>query len=940
MVDQTIGVARIGVEVDASKAEAGTNKARQAVRSLGTEVENSSTKQVQATRRQEAALERQIATLGLSRDQVIRWRIAQQASGEQADKLTAALDRQIAKMRTAGTTTGQYNNAMRMLPAQYTDIVTQIAGGQNLGLILLQQGGQIRDSFGSIGQTIKGVGASLMTFINPLTIVGGAIAGLGYAAYQGADELTDLNAALISSGNAAGISSQAMVDLSATLDDLGGVTRGKAVDALVAVASTGSFTAEQMEIAAQAALEWNVATGAAVDDTVKQFTKLADDPVKAMIELNTQMGYLTEEQVQVVRNLVAQGQHTEAATEAIRLHAQMLSERSGKMVENLGLMERGWRSVKGAILDAVDALKSVGRAQTTDESLAQLREMMKSMERTKSLGVQNAAAMKQWQASYDALAAKAAALEKAQKAASATSPTGSVEARRALEANNKFQDQLNAAKGTQLDLEGKILKMRQEATKAGVTDAKAIAEMEKVLRDQDAREKAKKAANASGGDGGLGNSRLAAVRAEGQAEKASRDASTRELQATYSAREISANDYYARMRQLLEEGTKAEEANIRKQIAVLQEQTGKRVQSGVVAQQIAALESQLAKAREEGASRLKVLDTQENAAREKRENALRSYREALTASTDALRAQMDTMVARVGMGDQEYEIQSKINDVYAEQARRLRDIAAAEREGLEKQDADAQRESLRTEVDARVKAIEDGYTALSAAQADWGNGFSAAFANYANTAMDYAGQIQSALGSAFQGAEDAIIQFTRTGKMEFADLARSIMEDLTRIAIKKAIVGLVNMFTGGGGYTGTAQSLNSEGSFGYFADGGFTGAGGKYDPKGVVHANEVVWSAEDVARAGGVQTVEAMRKGKKGYSSGGSPGMTPSSTAGGPDIQINLIGLDKAPSRTEQREENGGTTMDLIWEEADARAAEGVANGTSMLAMALRNNKK
>lgn len=940
MVDQTIGVARIGVEVDASKAEAGTNKAKQAVRSLGTEVENSSTKQVQATRRQEAALERQIATLGLSRDQVIRWRIAQQASGEQADKLTAALDRQIAKMRAAGTTSGQYNNAMRMLPAQYTDIVTQIAGGQNLGLILLQQGGQIRDSFGSIGQTIKGVGASLTMFINPITLAAGALGALGVAAYQGADELTTLNAALISSGNAAGLTGDAVADLAGSLDAMEGVTRGKAVDALAAVAATGSFTADQMRMAAEAALEWNVATGAAVDDTVRQFTKLADDPVKAMIELNNQMGYLTEEQLEVVRNLVSQGQHTEAATEAIRLHAEMLSARSKEMTQNIGSLERSWRSVKGAILEVWDAMKSVGRENTLGDQIKMLESNLEGLKAGTGLYKEVAESQRTRMAAE--WAAKIADLKKQQAAALQGGQTGagSQESRRALEANNKFQEQLNSAKGQQLDLEGKILKMRQEATKAGVTDAKAIAEMEKVLRDQDAREKAKKAANASGGDGGLGNSRLAAVRAEGQAEKAARDASTRELQATYSAREISANDYYARMRQLSEEGTKAEEANIRKQIAVLQEQTGKRVQSGVVAQQIAALESQLAKAREEGASRLKVLDTQENAAREKRENALRSYREALTASTDALRAQMDTMVARVGMGDQEYEIQSKINDVYAEQARRLRDIAAAEREGLEKQDADAQRESLRTEVDARVKAIEDGYTALSAAQADWGNGFSAAFANYANTAMDYAGQIQSALGSAFQGAEDAIIQFTRTGKMEFADLARSIMEDLTRIAIKKAIVGMVNMFTGGGGYTGTAQSLNSEGSFGYFADGGFTGAGGKYDPKGVVHAGEVVWSAEDVARAGGVQTVEAMRKGKKGYSSGGSPGMTPSSTAGGPDIQINLIGLDKAPSRTEQREENGGTTMDLIWEEADARAAEGVANGTSMLAMALRNNKK
>ena len=46
-----------------------------------------------------------------------------------------------------------------------------------------------------------------------------------------------------------------------------------------------------------------------------------------------------------------------------------------------------------------------------------------------------------------------------------------------------------------------------------------------------------------------------------------------------------------------------------------------------------------------------------------------------------------------------------------------------------------------------------------------------------------------------------------------------------------------------------------------FADGGYTGAGGKYDVAGVVHKGEVVWSQQDVARYGGWQNVDAMRRG-------------------------------------------------------------------------------
>lgn len=56
-----------------------------------------------------------------------------------------------------------------------------------------------------------------------------------------------------------------------------------------------------------------------------------------------------------------------------------------------------------------------------------------------------------------------------------------------------------------------------------------------------------------------------------------------------------------------------------------------------------------------------------------------------------------------------------------------------------------------------------------------------------------------------------------------------------------------------------------------YADGGFTGVGGKFDPAGIVHKGEVVWSQEDIKRWGGVNVVEAMRTSQplKGYSDGG-----------------------------------------------------------------------
>lgn len=54
-----------------------------------------------------------------------------------------------------------------------------------------------------------------------------------------------------------------------------------------------------------------------------------------------------------------------------------------------------------------------------------------------------------------------------------------------------------------------------------------------------------------------------------------------------------------------------------------------------------------------------------------------------------------------------------------------------------------------------------------------------------------------------------------------------------------------------------------------FMQGGYTGPGGKYVPAGIVHKGEVVFSQDDIKMIGGVQVVEAFRKGKLGYANGG-----------------------------------------------------------------------
>jgi hypothetical protein len=89
----------------------------------------------------------------------------------------------------------------------------------------------------------------------------------------------------------------------------------------------------------------------------------------------------------------------------------------------------------------------------------------------------------------------------------------------------------------------------------------------------------------------------------------------------------------------------------------------------------------------------------------------------------------------------------------------------------------------------------------------------------------------------------------------------------------------------------------SAGGIGLYDRGGYTGPGGVNDPAGVVHRGEVVWSQRDVARAGGVAAVEAMRLGFRGYASGGSPDYVR------PSVDTSVARNDNRAERTRQRSE-------------------------------------
>ncbi|WCM48982.1 phage tail tape measure protein [Pseudomonas sp. WJP1] len=130
---------------------------------------------------------------------------------------------------------------------------------------------------------------------------------------------------------------------------------------------------------------------------------------------------------------------------------------------------------------------------------------------------------------------------------------------------------------------------------------------------------------------------------------------------------------------------------------------------------------------------------------------------------------------------------------------------------------------LQDELGKRLAAQQTYFSQVDAAQSNWSNGASDALQDYVNQAADVAGQTKQLFTSAFSGLEDGIVDFVKTGKLSFKDMADSIIEDLIRIQVRQAAAGFLSSafsaFTGWGAGSGTMTGF-SEGAMVANAKGG------------------------------------------------------------------------------------------------------------------------
>ena len=267
--------------------------------------------------------------------------------------------------------------AMRTVPAQFTDIVTSLQGGQSPLTVLFQQGGQLKDQFGGVGAAARALGGYVLGLVNPFTVAAAAGIALAVAYEKGSGESRAFERALIVSGNQAGVTGAQLAAMAASVDKVAG-TQARAAEVLTLLASSGDVGSTSFERFTIAAIAFEKAGGQAAEETVKAFQELGKEPLKAALKLNEAQGFLTASVYEQIKALESQGRTLEAAKVAQDAYAAALEQRTPAMQAQLGTLERGWLAVKNATAEAVDKMLSIGRARSpveqAREDLARLQE--------------------------------------------------------------------------------------------------------------------------------------------------------------------------------------------------------------------------------------------------------------------------------------------------------------------------------------------------------------------------------------------------------------------------------------------------------------------------------------------------------------------------------------------------------------------------------------
>ena len=896
----------------------------------------------------------------------------------QAQKESLGLHKQM----VGNISIGQYNNAMRMLPAQMTDVVTQLAGGQNPLLIALQQGGQTRDIFGGFGNMFKGISSLITPTRLAIGGLAGGVAALAYAMYQGAEESRAYQKALILAGDGAGISAGKLQDVALAVGETTG-GYASAREAVLAFVASGKIGAENYQQFAHSVVLQSQATGQSIDELVQKYTEIANDPLKAVVSLSVVYRNMTADVYAQAKALIEQGRQQEAVALVQRKYADESENMASRVLENLGVIERAWLGVKEGAAGAWDVLKSIGRKSTLADELLAVNIQISQLENSKIkapfiFGDKAEQQLQDLKRQRQILQVQQAEEERkaklsAQQAQDRIAATSAAQYFDGLE--DKLATRQEQRRKLEIEAEKQLQALRKGGAAAQIADAEtALAKLKQQHREEAKAEaeRAAKAGKRAAADKTLYPTTSAGLRLKPGAEAAGQAYGGTYAMAHAMQQMLGTNlqrfgafrgQYHIGKNSLHNKGLAfdatpnasmsakekaAVPAQIRKYLASLGfedgkdfkiqfEMGGQRNKNGTVSTADHwhfNWQNQAAAARFAGGvggqakamSNLGLFKAPEQTPYEKwqenhsraitktqieaqlaADNLNKSYAHQLSLLTNPEYAnftdtQKQTALEAAKQADAQAHLNSvakKYGDItenlQAQSRQQLDDklfeisLIGKTREEIEKltlarlwdqKIAEAQKAGAPPEMIAQMETGKTGSLAdlgkkqqvQKEVDADWQGGFKKGMQEYVDSFGSMNDAIAGATEQTFNKMGDAIADFVATGKLDFRGLTVSILQDLSKMLVKMAIVNAMKAALGGyadGGVVGGGK----------YSGGGYTGHGGKHEPAGVVHKGEVVFSQRDVANHGGVAAVERLRL--RGYADGGAVGLPVRPVPGG-----------------------------------------------------------
>ncbi|HED1302637.1 TPA: phage tail tape measure protein [Escherichia coli] len=292
-----------------------------------------------------------------------------QAANDAALQVQKSFTRHEVAAKRAGLSVGQYSNAMRMLPAQFTDVATQLAGGQNPWLILLQQGGQVKDMFGGIRPMLVGLASSISPVMLGVGALTAGTAALMYSYYQGSSTLSEFNKTLVLTGNTAGLTAVRMQTIAAA-GEKAGLTFNQTSQALTALVNAGVRAGANFEGLAILVAKFTDASGLPVDKVAEAFGRMVNDPASGLLAMAQQFHNVTAEQVEYVAALQRSGNEAGALQAANEAATAGFNKQTASIRDNMGSIESAADSLKNAFKSMWDAALDIGRPDTSQEMLS------------------------------------------------------------------------------------------------------------------------------------------------------------------------------------------------------------------------------------------------------------------------------------------------------------------------------------------------------------------------------------------------------------------------------------------------------------------------------------------------------------------------------------------------------------------------------------------